>query len=90
MQITMSNGQVYKGGIDVAPGFPGNPLTESDHKQRFLDCIDFASEWFLVDRADEIIAYIQGIESEADVRSLITLLNKPNALETSLASKRHH
>ncbi len=90
MQITMSNGQVYKGGIDVAPGFPGNPLTESDHKQRFLDCIDFASDWFMVGRAGEIISYIEGIEREPDVRSLISLLNRSNALDASLASKRHH
>jgi 2-methylcitrate dehydratase PrpD len=90
MQITMSGGRVYKGGIDVAPGFPGNPLTEADHKQRFLDCIDFASGWFDVQRATEVIAYIDRIEHESDVRSLIGLLNKPNVLAASLISKRHH
>jgi len=90
MQITMSNGQVYKSGIDVAPGFPGNPLTEEDHKQRFMDCIDFASDWFNADRVEEIIAFIKSIEKEADVRGLIGLLNRADTPKQTLSRQRLH
>jgi len=76
MEITTVTGKVYKSGIDTAPGFPGNPLTEADHKQRFLDCIDFASGLFSSERVDEILLYIKGIEKIPDVRGLIYLLTE--------------
>jgi len=78
MEMTMTDGKVYRGSIDVAPGFPGNPLTDDDHMQRFMDCIDFAPEWFDRRRVKDIIAFIKGIEQERDVRGLIELLNAAN------------
>ena len=50
MEITTVTGKVYRSDIDTAPGFPGNPLTDADHKQSFLDCIEFASDWFSSER----------------------------------------
>lgn len=75
MEIIMQDGTVHRGGIDIAPGFPGNPLTEADHRQRFMDCIDIAPAWFNRNRVGEIMSFIGGIERESDVRGLIGLLN---------------
>lgn len=75
MEIATTDGQVYQGGIDVAPGFPGNPLSDEDHMQRFMDCIDVAPEWFPAERAPKIVAHVAAIEHEPDVRSLVSLLN---------------
>jgi 2-methylcitrate dehydratase PrpD len=75
MEITMTNGEVYKSGMDIAPGFPGNPLTDEDHMRRFRDCIDFALDWFDGKHVDEIVSFVKGIELESDVRRLVHLLN---------------
>jgi 2-methylcitrate dehydratase PrpD len=90
MQITLASGEVFRGGIDIAPGFPGNPLTEADHHQRFLDCIDFASEWFSAERAGDVMRFIEGVEHEPDIRGLVALLNKSHVWASSLTSQRRH
>lgn len=74
MEITTIDGKVFKHGIDVAPGFPGNPLTNEDHMQRFMDCIDFGADWFSSERVDEILAFIKGVEKAPDIRELVYLL----------------
>lgn len=85
MEITMANGAVYQGGTNIAPGFPGNPLTDQDHMQRFMDCIDFAPTWFDEERVEDIISFIKGIENEPDVRKLVTLLNETDSLTKAVA-----
>lgn len=84
MEITMTNGEVYRSGIDIAPGFPGNSLTEEDHMQRFMDCIDFAPQWYSSEQVGEIVSSIKDIEEESDVRRLIRLLNETNESAVTL------
>ncbi len=74
MTVRTTDGKLYERGLDIAPGFPGNPLTEDDHIRRFMDCIDFGSDWFNRDRVDDVLTFIANIEYERDVRGLITLL----------------
>jgi hypothetical protein len=74
----MESGERHAGGIDIAPGFPGRPLTDADHTQRFLDCIDAAPAWFARDRVGDLISFITHIEAEPDVRKLVELLNNGN------------
>ena len=76
MEIRVTDGAVYKRELDIAPGFPGNPLTEEDYLLRFRDCIDFGEEWFSEARAEKVRAFIQEIESSRDVRGLINLLTE--------------
>lgn len=83
MEITMNTGEVYKSGIDIAPGFPGNPLTDDDHMQRFWDCIDFAPEWFNRGQVEEIVEFIDGIEDAPDIRRMVELLNCANRIPQS-------
>ncbi len=78
MEIVMESGERYSGGLDVAPGFPGRPLTDGDHMQRFMDCIDAAPEWFARERVPQIVAFITRIEEEQDVRALVGLLSDSN------------
>jgi hypothetical protein len=78
MEIVMESGERYSGGLDVAPGFPGRPLTDADHMQRFMDCIDAAPEWFARERVPQIVAFITRIEEEQDVRALVGLLSDSN------------
>jgi 2-methylcitrate dehydratase PrpD len=74
MVVRMRNGSEHRRSLDIAPGFPGNPLTEADHDQRFRDCIDFAGEGFDRTRAEDVLRFIREIEAADDVRRLIPLL----------------
>lgn len=75
MEIRMSGGEVYRSGIDIAPGFRGNPLTDEDHMQRFMDCVDCAPGWFEKDNAFELIPSLKSVEEMSDVQLLIHRLN---------------
>jgi 2-methylcitrate dehydratase PrpD len=75
VEIVTMAGTVYSGSLDVAPGFAGNPLTDADHKQRFMDCLDAAPDWFARDRVHDLVAFIGDVERAPDVRSLIGLIN---------------
>ena len=44
--------------LDIAPGFPGNPLSEAEHERRFDDCLAYAP-WPLA--ADTARALREGI-----------------------------
>lgn len=75
MEIRMAGGEVYRSGIDIAPGFRGNPLTDEDHMQKFMDCVDFAPEWFDKNSAYELIPSLRSVEAMPDVRLLIDRLS---------------
>jgi 2-methylcitrate dehydratase PrpD len=83
MVITMLDGRVYKDGLDIAPGFPGNPLTDDDHMQRFRDCIDFAVESD-GKHVEEIVSFVKGIENESDVTALVKLLSDTDRPATTV------
>jgi 2-methylcitrate dehydratase PrpD len=74
MVVRMRDGREHRRSLDIAPGFPGNPLSEDDHDLRFTDCIDFAGEGFDRTRADHVLRFIREIEAADDVRRLISLL----------------
>jgi 2-methylcitrate dehydratase PrpD len=74
MLIRTRGGREYRRSLDIAPGFPGNPLTEADHDSRFRDCIDFAGPGFDRDRAEDVLRFIRDLEAADDVRGLVALL----------------
>ncbi|HKJ66642.1 MAG TPA: MmgE/PrpD family protein, partial [bacterium] len=76
MRVTTKDGKVYKRGMDVAPGFPGNSLTDEDHMQRFMDCMDFGAERIERSRIDAILSFIRNITAVEDVRALVPLLTE--------------
>jgi 2-methylcitrate dehydratase PrpD len=59
---------------DLAPGFPGMPLSREEHLQRFRDCVAFAPRTPSDGRLGEIVAAVDGLEEMRDVRGLIALL----------------
>lgn len=74
MKVSMKGGGVHQGSVEIAIGFPGNPLTQEEHKQRFWDCMAYAPKPLPRDRAEELISLIEGLEEVEDVRSLVNLL----------------
>jgi len=74
MRVRMKDGSEFFRRMDIAPGFPGNPLSQEEHKARFLDCIAYAKKPIQKDRVDEIGERVANIERLNDIRSLIPLL----------------
>jgi len=75
LQVITTSGEQLNKKVDIAPGFPGNPLTQKDHENHFKDCIGFANPPFSKEKAAEIIDSITNLEKSEDVRSLIPLLS---------------
>jgi 2-methylcitrate dehydratase PrpD len=74
MRVVTRNGDTYSKSIDVAIGFPGKPLTQQEHADRFLACIDYAAGRFPRENAYQLVSSIEKLEEIEDIRSLITLL----------------
>jgi 2-methylcitrate dehydratase PrpD len=60
--------------MNIAPGFPGNPLSEEDHERRLKDCLDFAKKRVSREKAAEIVSFIKNLEMVDDMRKFVQLL----------------
>jgi 2-methylcitrate dehydratase PrpD len=77
MRLRTRDGRVFEQGLDIAPGFPGNALTDEDHRRRFRDCMDYASAWFAEECGEAVQRFIERAESARDARELVALLAGP-------------
>jgi 2-methylcitrate dehydratase PrpD len=71
MTVHMKEGGEVFRRLDVAPGFPGNPLTESEKEACFRDCIAYANKPLGQERVEEILELVANLEHLSDVRRLI-------------------
>ncbi|MGD8230009.1 MAG: MmgE/PrpD family protein [Desulfobacteraceae bacterium] len=74
MRVFTSDGREHFKQMDIAPGFPGNPLTRKEHEQHFWDCMEFSGGLLPKERTEEIVSQISRFEGLDDVRRLIPLL----------------
>jgi 2-methylcitrate dehydratase PrpD len=74
MRVWMRDGREFFQQIDIAPGFPGNPLTQGDHEKRFQDCLDFAGKPISKKNATAIATMIEDLDKVDDVRKFVELL----------------
>jgi 2-methylcitrate dehydratase PrpD len=74
MRVRTRDGREWMRQIDVAPGFPDNPLTREDHEKRFHDCLAFAKKPIGKDRAAGVASMIESLEHAEDIRSIVPLL----------------
>jgi 2-methylcitrate dehydratase PrpD len=74
MAVTLKDGREFLRRIDIAPGFPGNPLTKEEQEARFHDCIAYAEKTLRQEKVAEIVEGVSRIEGLSDVRVLIPLL----------------
>jgi 2-methylcitrate dehydratase PrpD len=75
MRVSMRDGRILLRQIDIAPGFPGNPLTRDDHRKRFEDCLAFAKKQISWENAEKIVSMIEQLEDVKNVRELVQLLS---------------
>lgn len=74
MRVRTKDGREFLRRLDVAPGFPGNPLSAEDHERRFRDCLAFAKKPIDARRAARISSMIEDLENVEDVRTFVRLL----------------
>ncbi|MBN2126068.1 MAG: MmgE/PrpD family protein [Deltaproteobacteria bacterium] len=71
MRVMTARGTQHLKQVDIAPGFPGNPLTQDEHQKRFWDCVEFAPQGLSRDKAEKILSLVNRIEELEDVRDMI-------------------
>lgn len=74
MTVRTKDGKSFFRRIDIAPGFPGNPLTAEEQQARFHDCIAYADKSIDKEKVEKIVESATHIEELSDVRALIPLL----------------
>jgi 2-methylcitrate dehydratase PrpD len=68
------DGQLHQRSLDIAPGFPGNPLSDVQQRARFDACMDYAPRPLPpAQRADFLDAVAHLVELD-DARGLVQLL----------------
>jgi 2-methylcitrate dehydratase PrpD len=71
MTVYTKDGREFFRQIDIAPGFPGNPLTKEEQEARFHDCIAYAKKPIHKEKVDGIVESVAHMENLSDVRTLI-------------------
>jgi 2-methylcitrate dehydratase PrpD len=74
MTIHMKDGRTLFRQLDIAPGFPGRPLTKEEQEVRFHDCIAYAKKPLPKEKVESIVENVARIDRLSDVRVLIPLL----------------
>jgi 2-methylcitrate dehydratase PrpD len=73
LRIHLKNGKVISGQAAFAKGSPANPMSLEEAAAKFRGCAEYAG-WPSA-KAKEIIAFVRGLESAADVSALSPLLS---------------
>lgn len=74
MRVITRDGGVLQKSVDIARGFPGNPLTKEEHKERFQDCVSYARKPLPPENIEKLVSLITHLEELDDVRILIPWL----------------
>jgi 2-methylcitrate dehydratase PrpD len=76
--ITTIDGRTHAAGIDIAPGFPGNALSEEQHLARFADCLRYAALPLAGGAPATYLAQLQALAALPDARVLVDSLIAPH------------
>lgn len=79
LRIALRDGTTWQGELDHPPGFPEAPLAPEDHLRRLQDCLHYANGVPGAGDAATLASAIAGIDTAADMRTLIPLLHIPAA-----------
>lgn len=77
LMIVTRDMKTYSASIDIAPGFPGNPLGGNEHRLRFDDCMSYAAIPLPRGQAQQLIEAVEDLDAMDDVRRLVQLLVVP-------------
>jgi 2-methylcitrate dehydratase PrpD len=74
MKVSTKEGREFFRRLEIAPGFPGNPLTREEQEARFYDCMAYSKKPLAKEKVEGIARGVASIEALNDVRTLIPLL----------------
>jgi 2-methylcitrate dehydratase PrpD len=74
IRLKIRQGTIHNKSLDIPHGFPGDPLTDEEHKERFEDCVNYAGKPLPRENIDKIISSVNTLEQLEDVRVLIPLV----------------
>lgn len=77
VSITTRDGRVHEGGIDIAPGFPGNELSDAQQLARFHDCMGYAATPLPDAALRSFLDGVQALQTLPDARVLADALIAP-------------
>ena len=77
VRLATVDGRVVERSLDIAPGFPGNALSDAEQHARFRDCMAHAPRPLDARQVDAFVAAVDALESVGDARTLVDLLIAP-------------
>ncbi|CAN5340948.1 MmgE/PrpD family protein [soil metagenome] len=72
--VRTTEGAVHRRQLDIAPGYPGNALSEAQHRQRFRDCMAYAAHPLPAAQVDAFLAAAEALAALPDARALMDAL----------------
>ena len=69
-----TDGRVFERGLDIAPGFPGNDLSDAQQRARFDDCMAYAPRPLPPAQQRQLLEALQQLDQLDDARRLAALL----------------
>ena len=88
LTVVTNDGRTRTSRLDVAPGFPENPLNDIEHQSRFEDCLNYAEIPLPEDQANLLVSAIERLEELGDIRFLVRLLVAPTAKSATTSKER--
>jgi 2-methylcitrate dehydratase PrpD len=74
MDVFTAEGARYTKKVEIAPGFPGNPLKQEEHEKHYWDCLEFSPKGISNDKADKVLSFVNSIEEFEDICDMIPSL----------------
>ena len=72
--LPTTDGRVFERGLDIAPGFPGNDLSDAQQQARFDDCMAYAPQPLPPAQQRQFLEALQHLDRLDDARRLAALL----------------
>ena len=72
--LRTEDGRVFERGLDIAPGFPGNDLSDAQQQARFDDCMAYAPQPLPPLQRSRYLESLQQLDRLDDARRLAALL----------------
>jgi 2-methylcitrate dehydratase PrpD len=78
LEVRLLDGRTLVRALDIAPGFPGAPLSDAQHRARFDDCVAYAPHPLPPAQVQQLVDAIDSVASLDDARRLSALLIAPH------------
>lgn len=74
VELRLTDGRRHLRQLDIAPGFPGNELTDAQQRARFADCMAYAPRPLAAHQVQALLDAVDGLATLPDARALTDLL----------------